>query len=881
MTLATVTTKTNKMAAYAARFASDLNLCKVSDGSAIAPLSGAVATIMPNGEGVSVDESVVNILKNPMFASIENWRFSSNGGGTGSFTVQGGWGKIVRGTGGYDFIRQSVSATFAAGTEHTLQFRFKNDNPGQAGIRIGYFNGSTSLGEKAMTISLDGSGKLVTTDITYAAPGAGTTVFCDVILGSYYNQSNPASYIEFSYGQLEARGFVTAPCDASRANGILRFPLTFKPNMTICFWRKGKQPGSTITSQATSPNILEVGDYYTNGSLTLWSYCGRNMASYGRSDIAAGWDYATGTVLKTFADDIDFLADHHYAVVFSGDTTKITAYEVFLDGESLGGKRPISGGITAWAGSYFGFMSANGKPPNATYRELYVFEDALTQAEIQDIMNKTAGAFKEWKDCSFSWQDVRAAKAWSETAQTKYTTTVDEDINVAEKPVKTFTSNNPEAFALSDKAAKTFTSNNPETLSVSDKAAKTTSLLKQETLHVAEKPVNTLDKIAKETLGIEDHWNGYSLTKKVLEVLGVSDTYIDYITFLVRIAETIGIAEKPIKDFDKAPFLETLHVAEKPIKQFTAISIDTIGIAEKPVKTFDNINNETLNVAELTVKDFTSNNQETLHVAEKPIKQMTLLESEAFHIAEQYTDAVNFVRKFTETLNVIEFISKHSDVTRKETLRVTEKPIKTFQSNNPETISVAEVNNNTVQFKRVFAEAVLNISDGIAKAHNLTKKEALHILEQQIRNANTVLSDLFFSSQEMDLDAFLANGTPIGYEPFKDFTAGDYEYAKALMRLFVQAGDTDDKPLVSSWKLNVDVTDTVDRGIVELPAQVTFVPFNKQFYEPPDVRVLLRGGTPGDEPDIIQITDEGFYVVVNDENGIAIAGVISWSAVGY
>ena len=92
--------------------------------------------------------------------------------------------------------------------------------------------------------------------------------------------------------QLEQKAFCTPFTMTSRGNGSVRWPLTLKDNMTFNFFRKSSMPQYLTVSQATSPNILEIGNYYSNASLTLWAWSnGSNIdvKSYIKGDTGSGW----------------------------------------------------------------------------------------------------------------------------------------------------------------------------------------------------------------------------------------------------------------------------------------------------------------------------------------------------------------------------------------------------------------------------------------------------------------------------------------------------------------------------------------------------------------------------------------------------------------
>ncbi len=198
----------------------------------------------------------------------------------------------------------------------------------------------------------------------------------------------------------------------------------------------------------------------------------------------------------------------------------------------------------------------------------------------------------------------------------------------------------------------------------------------------------------------------------------------------------------------------------------------------------------------------------------------------------------------------------------------------------PVGLQIGEAVTATSTFKRLFAE-VCHLAEGLSKAQIKAVFEALAMDEEYLRHANAVISDLAFASGDLTVEQFAALvSTPAGYGPFSTFIPGELEYQKALVAIVLSGPLTTGRPRVNEWKLTVDVPDRTDGGTRTIPAAATFVPFKVRFFAAPEVMVQLRGGSIG-TPDVISITEAGFYVRINDATGHPVAGDIVWSAVGY
>jgi hypothetical protein len=162
--------------------------------------------------------------------------------------------------------------------------------------------------------------------------------------------------------------------------------------------------------------------------------------------------------------------------------------------------------------------------------------------------------------------------------------------------------------------------------------------------------------------------------------------------------------------------------------------------------------------------------------------------------------------------------------------------------------------------------------------------ERISIYDGVLRACDGSLSGVVVGNG-MTLDEFKRRVMrPVGYETFRPFHVGDYEYEKALVRIFITVGSFGAIPEIYDVVMNVDIDDTVDRGTMRMKAEETVVPFNKHYYTKPEVTVALLSGNTADGvvlPEITMIGTESFTCVLRKRDGSAAAGTISWTAVGY
>jgi|GEM_PF-2159187 hypothetical protein len=163
-------------------------------------------------------------------------------------------------------------------------------------------------------------------------------------------------------------------------------------------------------------------------------------------------------------------------------------------------------------------------------------------------------------------------------------------------------------------------------------------------------------------------------------------------------------------------------------------------------------------------------------------------------------------------------------------------------------------------------------------------REGVSLYDRMPQACGGALSDVAIG-KDMTLEQFREFCThPTGYEAFRPFRVGEYEYEKALVRIAMTAGSVGSIPQIYDVVMNVDIEDTVDRGTVRMTAKETVVPYHKKYYTQPEVVVTLQGGNAKDGvliPSVLSIGKESFTCVLRKADGSPAAGIISWTSVGY
>ena len=178
----------------------------------------------------------------------------------------------------------------------------------------------------------------------------------------------------------------------------------------------------------------------------------------------------------------------------------------------------------------------------------------------------------------------------------------------------------------------------------------------------------------------------------------------------------------------------------------------------------------------------------------------------------------------------------------------------------------------------------IGVGDVLIPALRSDFTERLSLYDSLLRASNASVSDVTIGKPMTFEDFKKRIIRPLGYEGFRPFHVGEYEYEKALVRTSMTAGSFGAIPEIYDVAMNVDIDDTVDRGTMYLKAEQTVVLFNKHYYTKPEVTVTIQRGNTADgvlSPEIIEIGTESFVCVLRKRDGTAASGAISWTAIGY
>lgn len=313
------------------------------------------------------------------------------------------------------------------------------------------------------------------------------------------------------------------------------------------------------------------------------------------------------------------------------------------------------------------------------------------------------------------------------------------------------------------------------------------------------------------------------------EVLAMAETYIDLIAFVLKVAESFAIAEAAPKQILPMPALEAFGIGGVADRLALRAVAELLGIIDARVGAAQRVSQESVSIADQSERFAVKPSLLSLGLTEarRAIAQPDAHQSLA--LSETYSDLIGFIVQIAEVLAVTDHVSA----------------------------------------------AVVHMDP-----------EQLAVLDRVLRASEAVIADLAFRTTPLDAGSFatlVAESRPLGYSRFRDLTPGDYEYARALLRLALEApSTTGSRVALAEARLNIDVPDVRDRGTVSVPIGGIVVPFTRSFNAPPEVQATFKGGAVLAVPQIGAITTTGFLLsLINPDTLASVAGNASWSAEGY
>jgi hypothetical protein len=275
---------------------------------------------------------------------------------------------------------------------------------------------------------------------------------------------------------------------------------------------------------------------------------------------------------------------------------------------------------------------------------------------------------------------------------------------------------------------------------------------------------------------------------------------------------------------------------------------------------------------------------EAFAIAEARTMSFSMAIAQTLAFVESMNDTTGFNLNFGETLTFAETVAKDFTLAKSETIAFVEAVSKNYGLNQAEAFAFAQAFARTVSFNLSIAETV-NFAETVAKNYGMNKAETIAFIDELRKRPLAVISDMISGTGDVTLEEFeemIENGHAPGYEKFKQFLAGDYDYQRAIFRAILESSSAD-RAVLQDLKLVVDVPDVHDTGTatISVAASGVTVNFARTFHVTPDVQLTLKGGTTVAIPRIESVSTTGFTAKLLDTAGNPVTGTFTWAADGY
>lgn len=255
-------------------------------------------------------------------------------------------------------------------------------------VRITYTDNSMEEGTYA-AVTLDNQWR------RYSTRAVTTNAAKTVSYTQFYLRTNGAQAVTFYADglQFEQKAFATSwqVGGGTRNCETFALPVSQMPtsDWTVEFNWIPKRPAASITDEASSPTLIQIGNYHQSSSLTLRAYHasgaepGLLLSIRGQTGVSGTWSQnvnvrASGT--GWYAAD----TARRIALRCTGNDT----FHVFVNGVKYG-PYTIPDPVTSWSGSTFRLSreSTSSYAANAVFDELRISSVARADADLQNYTN--------------------------------------------------------------------------------------------------------------------------------------------------------------------------------------------------------------------------------------------------------------------------------------------------------------------------------------------------------------------------------------------------------------------------------------------------------------------------------------------------------------
>lgn len=492
-------------------------------------------------------------------------------------------------------------------------------------------------------------------------------------------------------------------------------------------------------------------------------------------------------------------------------------------------------------------------------------------------------------NCTFLLADSKAAKTLDYFGSNAYTANCGENASILDNSSKQSSRVSKETINVTDKKnGFSYGKKRTEVLSILDTYNKKHIKPINEQLILSDMNIKYTSINKREKFTVEDKLFK-QLVHKILENIGISETYWDNVNFIINIAENIILSEIGKKQLGRK-FFEVVKVIDIPKNNISFIKKENIIASDLIIKGPSRTLKEGFQISDYSNKQLASVLKEHITFRELLAKNSNVILNETVEVLDDFSRFLILYRDFQESLSIQDkkYLTEAKRVN--EEISVNDNYYKQIVENYLETLGVTDTFTRRADFTRRLAENI-HVIDLLRNRYWLETEEVIGLYDSFIQTCLGVLSNLVIKTDNnFTLEDFeKAMITAPGYDEFIEFNVGDYEYKEALVRLLIERKEMTSEPVIYDVAVHVDIDDTDDRGNLTITDTTapTNVYYNKHYYNPPEVQATLKGGAEQMLYPVILSTNKSdvdgryFEIEIRNSSGNRATGTIAWVAKGY
>lgn len=508
------------------------------------------------------------------------------------------------------------------------------------------------------------------------------------------------------------------------------------------------------------------------------------------------------------------------------------------------------------------------------------FEAFATAEARSDVWT----ASRTWAEAFSTAETYSDLIAWIQANIESFSTTTLDSSDVTRRALY-------EAFATSDARRSAVGVVDPEALALAEVRSSGIAARESEAFSTAEarSDVWTIVRTPAESFAVfEGRSSG--VTNVELQTMALAEARSDVAAFARSFAESFATAEEQddVISYVRA-YAEAFSTAELRAASVTNVEPQTLATSEAYSGVFVATRTwaEPLPIAASEPTAVTKGIAESFATAEARSDVWTILRNAAETLSwtESYIDNIAWIQANAETLGLAGVYAKAVGNNTAESFATVDRLYKAIVNVETQTLGVAETYTDLISWIQANIES-FSVAEAFPATIAKNILRSLAMRDMNLRNATGVFGDLSVRSTAMTPEAFaalVAARHPEGYDDFKEYLPGDYQFQRALLRVSLVPFDPNGTTLsLQSAKTTVDVPDLTDRGNVSVPLAGVAVTFNRTFYSVPEIQVQQTGGSGPALAIVSSLTTTGFFVRLYDAANptSAVTGSVSWSVIG-